>query len=120
MIEDGRMVAEMPMEAFRNEIKRVRVVNPPPIHGHMPFNLLGRQGSESATRGETWIVQGWKDDMADFLTGRGARVREVVHLDLEEGFVELLKASRPETPGGTSADGHRSRSGDRPRLRLEA
>lgn len=120
MIEAGSMVAEMPMEAFRNEIKRVRVVNPPPAHSQLPFNLLGRHGSDSAASGETWIIQGWRDDMADFLNGRGARVREVVHLDLEEGFVELLRASRPPVRAKRDGGNHDGGYETHPRLGAEA
>ncbi len=97
VVEDGRMLAEMPMEIFKNEIKRIRVVDPPAEPPpEIPFVVLGRQASDGLSAGETWIVQGWEDTMAGFLTGMGASVREVVHLDLEEGFVELLRAARPE------------------------
>jgi len=97
ILEDGRMVAEMPMEAFKNEIKRVRVVDAPSeLPTELPFQLLGRHTGEGITAGEIWIVRGWKDEMVAAITGGGASVREVVHLDLEEGFVELLKSARPE------------------------
>ncbi|MFC1791616.1 hypothetical protein ACFL0I_04025, partial [Gemmatimonadota bacterium] len=42
------------------------------------------------------VVRGWEEGMAEFFTGAGATVREVVALDLEEGFVELLRSARPE------------------------
>jgi ABC-2 type transport system ATP-binding protein len=103
VLDDGRLLAEMPMEAFKNEIKRIRVANPP-VDGEaeFPFQLLGRQPSDGMAAGEIWIVQGWEDGMAGHLSDRGATVKEVVHLDLEDGFVELLRAARPGVWGGRS------------------
>jgi ABC-2 type transport system ATP-binding protein len=102
LLEDGRVVAEMPMESFRNEIKRIRVLNPPASPAGMPFTLLGRHASDGVRAGETWIVRGWEDGMTACLTDAGATVREVAHLDLEEGFVELLRSARPRHGGGTN------------------
>jgi hypothetical protein len=42
------------------------------------------------------LVRGWVPGMQDFLTGQGAVVREVIDLDLEEGFVEMLRAARSD------------------------
>jgi ABC-2 type transport system ATP-binding protein len=102
LLEDGRVVAEMPMETFKNEIKRIRVVDPPSPSGDLPFTLLGRHSSDGAAAGETWIVRGWDDGMAAFMADTGATVREVAHLDLEEGFVELLRSARPSGLHGTT------------------
>jgi hypothetical protein len=41
-----------------------------------------------------WVVRGWQDPMKQYFEGIGARLREVVDLDLEEGFVELLRTFR--------------------------
>ena len=101
VLDDGRMLAEMPMEAFKNEIKRIRVVNPPEgVLGELPFQVLGRAPSDGIAAGETWIVRGWEDGMADSLTRAGTTVKDVVHLDLEDCFVELLRAARPGAWGG--------------------
>jgi ABC-2 type transport system ATP-binding protein len=105
LLEDGQVVAEMPMEAFKNEIKRIRVMDPPAFPSGMPFTLLGRQAGDGASQGETWIVRGWEDGMAEYLAGVGATVREVVHLDLEDGFVELLRSARPDSRGGKQENG---------------
>ncbi len=43
---------------------------------------------------EELLVRGWQPGMHDYLTGTGASVREVIDLDLEEGFVEMLRAAR--------------------------
>jgi len=94
------------MEAFRNEIKRIRVQDAPAEPpSDLPFILLGRHPSDGMGAGETWIVRGWEDAMGEALHSAGARIREVVHLDLEEGFVELLRAARPEVWGARNGRG---------------
>jgi hypothetical protein len=57
-----------------------------------PFTLLSRD--EQSNGAEQWLVRGWTEGMGEFFTGRGATLREVVDLDLEEGFVEILRSSR--------------------------
>jgi ABC-2 type transport system ATP-binding protein len=108
ILDDGNLLAEMPMEAFKNEIKRLRVVNPPADTGpELPFKLLGRRSGDGITSGESWIVRGWEGGMAGYLEAAGATIKEVVHLDLEEGFVELLRAARPEVwAGGRGGSDH--------------
>ena len=97
ILDDGKMLAEMPMEAFKNEIKKLRILDPPDtLEAGLPFQVLGRQAGDALAAGETWIVRGWDETMAPVLTETGARIREVVHLDLEEGFVELLRSARPD------------------------
>ena len=120
ILDDGKLLAEMPMEAFKNEIKRVRVVKAPAETGpDLPFQLLGRQPSDGMAAGETWIVRGWEEGMGAFFTGAGATVKEVVHLDLEEGFVELLRSARPGVWGGRDGIGL-IRSNDHPSLNVES
>ena len=103
VLDDGRLLAEMPMEAFKNEIKRIRVLSPPEAgETAPPFQVLGRSASDGMAAGETWIVRGWKDGMTAYFEEEGAEVKEVVHLDLEDGFVELLRAARPDVWGGAS------------------
>jgi len=100
VLENGRLIAEMPMEVFKNEIKRIRVVDPPDEPPpDLPFEILGRQPSDGMAAGETWVVRGWEGGMAEALASGGAVVKEVTHLDLEEGFVELLRTARPEIWG---------------------
>ena len=106
ILDNGCVLAEMPMESFKNEIKRIRVVSPPhePLPG-LPFELLGRHSSDGMAAGETWIVRRWEDGMAGHLSEAGAMVKEVVPLDLEDGFVELLRAARPGVWGGKGTRG---------------
>jgi ABC-2 type transport system ATP-binding protein len=98
VMDDGRLVTELPMHAFKNGIKRLRIANPPsattPL-GDLPFILLSRHAGEGARESETWVVRGWEDPMRNYFSRVGAEVRDVIDLDLEEGFVELLRASRP-------------------------
>ena len=92
VMDRGRLVAELPMQSFKNGIKRLRVANAPALPGDTPFVLLSRDATE--TGHETWIVRGWQAPMTQWFAGAGAEVREVVDLDLEEGFVELLRTFR--------------------------
>jgi ABC-2 type transport system ATP-binding protein len=91
VLDRGRLVAELPMHAFKSGIKRIRIENPPSLIGDTPFVLVAR---ETTTMDEIWVVRGWQPPMVQWFEGTGARVKEIVDLDLEEGFVELLRAAR--------------------------
>jgi hypothetical protein len=91
-MDHGRLLAEMPMQEFKNGIKRLRIAGAPDHLTDAPFTLLSRD--KEASGGEQWIVRGWTDSMNEFIGARGATLREVVDLDLEDGFVEILRASR--------------------------
>lgn len=93
VLDDGALVAELPMEEFKRGIKRIRVLDPPAALSEPPFTLLARKPSV-AEAGETWIVRGWEEGMASYVETSGGRLREVSDLDLEEGFVELLRSAR--------------------------
>ncbi|HEY4658952.1 MAG TPA: hypothetical protein VIH11_05545, partial [Gemmatimonadaceae bacterium] len=66
--------------------------------GSPPFTLLTR--GLRAGREEEWVVRGWQTEMHDWFTRVGGEVREVIDLDLEESFVELLRAARKSEPEG--------------------
>jgi ABC-2 type transport system ATP-binding protein len=91
VVDRGRMVAELPMHAFKNGIKRIRIESAPSLLGDTPFVVVAR---EQTTMDEIWVVRGWQQPMTQWFDGAGARVKEIMDLDLEEGFVELLRASR--------------------------
>jgi ABC-2 type transport system ATP-binding protein len=95
VLDGGQIVAELPMQSFKNGIKRIRVAGAPPTPGDTPFVILSRLGRDGLGTTETWIVRGWQDPMRQYFEGVGATVRDVVDLDLEEGFVELLRSARP-------------------------
>ena len=94
VLDDGRLVAEMPMQTFKNGIKRLRVVGAPSLLEGAPFVVLSREPADGVSAGEVWVVRGWQAPMQQYFDGVGATLREVVDLDLEEGFVELLRTAR--------------------------
>jgi ABC-2 type transport system ATP-binding protein len=95
VLDGGQLVAELPMQSFKNGIKRIRVSNAPHVPGDTPFVILHRSGIDALGAMETWTVRGWQDPMRQYLDGVGATLRDVIDLDLEEGFVELLRSARP-------------------------
>jgi ABC-type multidrug transport system ATPase subunit len=95
VMDRGRLVSELPMQEFKGGIKRLRVVGAPAEPTGLPFNLLVREPNGTT---ESWVVSGWRPDMTGYFDQGGATLREVIDLDLEEGFVELLRtARRPRT-----------------------
>ena len=92
LMDGGRLVAEMPMQEFRSGLKRLRVVTAPAELTSPPFTVMSRE--RDTGQSEQWLVRGWEPGMQEYLTSVGASVREVVDLDLEEGFVEMLRSSR--------------------------
>jgi len=97
VLDDGRLVAEMPMQTFKNGIKRIKVAGAPAAPPEAPFTILSREQVNGVGSGETWVVRGWEDPMRAYFAAAGIALRDVVDLDLEEGFVELLRSSRPKT-----------------------
>ena len=91
VLDHGRLVAELPMHGFKQGIKRLRVGRPPSLVGDTPFVMLLR---EQTAFDEIWVVRGWQPPMTQWFEGVGAELKEIVDLDLEEGFVELLRSSR--------------------------
>jgi ABC-2 type transport system ATP-binding protein len=94
VMDRGRVVAEMPMQSFKNGIKRLRVTDAPALVEDAPFVVLSRTTSDGSAAAEVWVVRGWQDPMKQYFDGVGAILKEVVDLDLEEGFVELLHTFR--------------------------
>jgi len=99
VMDGGRLVAEMPMHAFRSGIKRLRIARAPHESVATPFGILARR--PGAGREEEWVVRDWRDDMTSWFSTAEATLREVVDLDLEESFVETLRAARDA--GGRAA-----------------
>ena len=100
VMDDGRLLAEMPMAAFRGGIKRLRVARAPIDRGTLPFTLLSR--GVTAGREEEWVVRGWQPAMKEYFESAESELREVIDLDLEESFVELLRSAR--TPAGVAGE----------------
>jgi ABC-2 type transport system ATP-binding protein len=92
VLDRGRLITEMPMQEFKNGIKRIVVSNPPDHHVDAPFTVLGREAREAGV--ETWSVRGWESAMGSWFARQGGMLREIIDLDLEEAFVELLSTAR--------------------------
>ncbi len=92
LMDKGRLVAELPMLEFKSGIKRLRVAAAPDALAGAPFVLLARDRGTGNV--EEWLVRGWAPPMQDYLSSVGASLREVIDLDLEEGFVEMLRVAR--------------------------
>jgi ABC-2 type transport system ATP-binding protein len=93
-MDDGRMVAEMPMQDFKEGIKRLRVMGAQESIADPPFGLLSRESGDGVGDAEVWVVRGWESSMESYIEGVGGTLKEVIDLDLEEGFVELLRTAR--------------------------
>jgi ABC-2 type transport system ATP-binding protein len=92
IMDGGRLAAEMPMERLKTGTKRLRVEGAPAgTPAAPPFLLLNRTATGNA---ETWVVRDWEAPMAAWFEAQGARLAAVQDLDLESGFVELLRAFR--------------------------
>ncbi|MCH7530166.1 MAG: ABC transporter ATP-binding protein [Gemmatimonadetes bacterium] len=100
VMDDGQLVAELPMQQFKNGIKRLRIADAPESADEPPFTILSRDRANGMGSMETWIVRGWEPPMRHYFDAVGATVRDVMDLDLEEGFVELLRSSRPTQENG--------------------
>jgi ABC-2 type transport system ATP-binding protein len=98
VMDDGALIAELPMQVFKNGIKRIKVASAPVEPADAPFTILSRDQANGTPATETWVVRGWQDSMRSWFESSGAVLRDIVDLDLEDGFVELLRSSRPKTP----------------------
>ena len=93
VMDHGRLVAELPMASFRGGMKRLRVARGTGANGELPpFTLLSR--GTTAGREEEWVVRGWHPGMREWFGSADTELREVIDLDLEESFVELLRSAR--------------------------
>ncbi len=93
VMDRGKLVVELPMEEFRSGNKRIRLSGGSGLEPlHAPFTLLAREQDAGAL--ETWVVRGWRPEMTQWFQRDGVALREVADLDLEDGFVELLRAFR--------------------------
>lgn len=93
VMDRGTLISELPMEQFKAGIKRLRVSGAPAQLAGLPFTMLARDRN-GGTGTESWLVSGWQPDMTGFFEHGDTTLREVIDLDLEDGFVELLRAAR--------------------------
>jgi len=100
VMDRGRLVAELPMQEFKDGIKRLHVVGAPATLDAPPFTVLAREAASGVpAMGERWLVRGWSPAMRPWIESTGATLRDVADLDLEEGFVELLRSFRTGRAG---------------------
>jgi len=97
VLDQGTIVAQLPMQEFKSGLKRLRVTaGTSPAQA--PFSVIAR--GDAGVGGEVWTVRGWEPEMSAWF-GDAHPLREVVDLDLEEAFVELLRSAR--NPSGREA-----------------
>jgi ABC-2 type transport system ATP-binding protein len=94
VMDTGRLVVELPMTQLKNGTKRLDLSGLPAEVPPPPFVRLGRE-SVNGSR-ETWIVRNWEPRMTEYFSAIGATLHGVIDLDLEDGFVELLRAFRSQ------------------------
>jgi ABC-2 type transport system ATP-binding protein len=92
VMDRGGLVAELPMREFKDGIKRLHVTGAPALLNDLPFTVLSRGSANGGT--EQWLVRGWEADMRGQMDSIGVAIADVVDLDLEDGFVELLRSFR--------------------------
>jgi len=92
VMDNGQLITELPMDRFKSGIKRLQVAQAPPHVAETPFTLLAREANGGTC--ESWVVRGWEPEMAVYFDGIGASLQTVIDLDLEDGFVELLRTFR--------------------------
>lgn len=97
VLDRGRLLTEMPMQSFKSGIKRLAITNPPANRVDAPFSILAREPRGGG--GEIWSVRGWETGMERYLAENGVMLRDVIDLDLEEAFVELLRSARGSRSG---------------------
>lgn len=93
IMDVGRLVAETPMATLRHGSKRITIRCAPTPGGDCPFVVLARRAADGR---ETWTVRGWAPEMTAWFGARGGEIERIEDLDLEDGFVELLRAFRRE------------------------
>ena len=93
VMDRGRLVVELPMSEFRSGNKRLQISTTHPIDAvGAPFTLLTHERDGGSN--ESWVVRGWRPEMTDWFAQEGVLLHDVADLDLEDGFVELLRAFR--------------------------
>lgn len=99
VMDNGRLITEVPMVRLKNGTKKLKVAGASANGGaaEAPFVLMAR---EAHGRRETWTVRNWEPEMAGWFPERGIALEEIVDLDLEDGFVELLRTFRAAGSAG--------------------
>lgn len=94
VMDRGGLVAELPMREFKNGIKRLHITGGAALLGDLPFTVLSRGPANGPV--EQWLVRGWEPGMRGSVEAAGATITDVIDLDLEDGFVEMLRSFREQ------------------------
>lgn len=94
VMDNGRLVTEVPMTRLKNGTKRLKISGLPADQATLAPTPFVRMAREKLGQRETWIVRNWEPGMAEYFPSQGVKLDEIVDLDLEDGFVELLRAFR--------------------------
>jgi ABC-type multidrug transport system ATPase subunit len=92
VMDRGRMLVQLPTAELKGGIKRLRVASAITGSAPTPFEVLSK--SVETGSGEQWLIRGWSPNMSDYFDAAGVELREVIDLDLEDAFVELLHSAR--------------------------
>src|SRR3954464_10519350 len=66
VMDHGTLLTELPMQQFKNGVKRLRVASAPAELADAPFTILSRERDAGPT--ERWLVRGWDDSMRDYVS----------------------------------------------------
>ena len=89
--DQGRLVVQVRMEEFKHGIKRIRVAAGTRLPAGAGVTVIA---TETVAGADEWVVRDWTADSAAALARAGVTARDVIDLDLEEAFVELLRSFR--------------------------
>jgi ABC-2 type transport system ATP-binding protein len=93
VMDQGHLLVQEPLLQLKRGVKRLRIGGlPAGAMPPLPATLLQREIATAGT--ETWTVREWEAPMAGALTALGATVLAETDLDLEDGFIALLRAFR--------------------------
>jgi len=93
VMDNGHLLVQEPLLRLKRGVKRLQVCGlPAGATPPAPATLLSRE--VSAPGMETWTVRAWEPPMAGSIAALGATVLSETDLDLEDGFIALLRAFR--------------------------
>lgn len=96
VMDDGRILAAERLSHFRSQFARLIVSGPPEKVPDFPCTLLrAEQEAEQGGRW-CWFVRGWDESGTAALQASDVTLHGVDGLDLEAGFVELLRSVRDD------------------------
>ena len=93
VMDQGHLLVQEPLVQLKRGVKRLQLSGlPAGVAPPAPATLLSRD--VTAPGMETWTVREWEAPMAGLIAALGATVVLETDLDLEDGFIALLRAFR--------------------------